>query len=200
MAYSPSPIRRESVISQAAQEICRFIEAEKLGPGDALYMELEGTEAMNVYVLDQDDEGRVYVLFPLPGLDVLNPLPAGSTHRLPGTRAGVRENWEVTSAGGSEDVSVIASREPLREVEAELASMPMAQPGAPVQYRELSGKALNETVQIITRGIGGTTAAAPVPGSSTTKLSDILAALAKQPDRAHDIWVWQTRLSNPQQP
>src|SRR2546429_55351 len=36
MAYSPSPIRRESVISQAAQEICRFIEAEKLGPGDAL--------------------------------------------------------------------------------------------------------------------------------------------------------------------
>src|SRR6267378_2428011 len=36
MAYSPTPIRRESVISQAAQEICRFIEAEKLGAGDAL--------------------------------------------------------------------------------------------------------------------------------------------------------------------
>ena len=35
MAYSPSPIRRESVISQAAQEICRYIEAEKLGAGDA---------------------------------------------------------------------------------------------------------------------------------------------------------------------
>src|ERR1700737_1152009 len=36
MVYSPTPIRRESVISQAAQEICRYIEAEKLGPGDAL--------------------------------------------------------------------------------------------------------------------------------------------------------------------
>src|SRR5713226_10178938 len=36
MAYSPTPIRRESVISRAAQEICRFIEAERLGPGDAL--------------------------------------------------------------------------------------------------------------------------------------------------------------------
>src|SRR6195256_6953517 len=36
MAYSPTPIRRDSVISQAAQEICRFIEAEKLGPGDGL--------------------------------------------------------------------------------------------------------------------------------------------------------------------
>src|SRR3981081_3075160 len=36
MAYGPSPIKRNSVISQAAQEICRFIEAERLGPGDAL--------------------------------------------------------------------------------------------------------------------------------------------------------------------
>ena len=36
MAYSPAPIKRESVISQAAQEICRYIEAEKLSPGDAL--------------------------------------------------------------------------------------------------------------------------------------------------------------------
>jgi len=32
MAYNPAPIRRDSVISQAAQEICRFIEAERLGP------------------------------------------------------------------------------------------------------------------------------------------------------------------------
>jgi GntR family transcriptional repressor for pyruvate dehydrogenase complex len=36
MRYSPSPIKRESVISQAAQEICRFIEAERLAAGEAL--------------------------------------------------------------------------------------------------------------------------------------------------------------------
>src|SRR5229473_3225684 len=36
MAYSPAPIRRDSVISQAAQEICRIIEAERLSPGEAL--------------------------------------------------------------------------------------------------------------------------------------------------------------------
>src|ERR1700739_5008223 len=36
MAYDPTPIRRDSVITQAAQEICRLIEAERLGPGDAL--------------------------------------------------------------------------------------------------------------------------------------------------------------------
>src|SRR5580693_2886840 len=36
MAYSPAPIRRESVISPAAPEICRVIEAERLSPGEAL--------------------------------------------------------------------------------------------------------------------------------------------------------------------
>jgi len=36
MAYDPTPIRRESVITRAAQEICRFIDAERLGAGDAL--------------------------------------------------------------------------------------------------------------------------------------------------------------------
>jgi len=36
MTYSPVPIRRESVISQAAQEICRYIEAEGLSPGSPL--------------------------------------------------------------------------------------------------------------------------------------------------------------------
>ena len=36
MAYEAAPIRRDSVITLAAQEICRFIEAERLSPGEAL--------------------------------------------------------------------------------------------------------------------------------------------------------------------
>src|SRR2546421_12970327 len=36
MAYEATPIRRDSVITQAAQEICRLIDAERLRPGDAL--------------------------------------------------------------------------------------------------------------------------------------------------------------------
>jgi len=36
MAYEAAPIRRDSVITRAAQEICRFIEAERLSPGEAL--------------------------------------------------------------------------------------------------------------------------------------------------------------------
>jgi DNA-binding FadR family transcriptional regulator len=48
MAYNPTPIRRDSVISQAAQEICRFIEAEKLGPGDALPPETRLSQMLGI--------------------------------------------------------------------------------------------------------------------------------------------------------
>jgi DNA-binding FadR family transcriptional regulator len=48
MVYSPAPIKRESVISQAAQEICRFIEAERLTPGDALPPETRLSQMLGI--------------------------------------------------------------------------------------------------------------------------------------------------------
>src|SRR5262245_29209949 len=36
MSYHPAPVRRDSVITRAAQELCRLIEAEALGPGSPL--------------------------------------------------------------------------------------------------------------------------------------------------------------------
>jgi GntR family transcriptional repressor for pyruvate dehydrogenase complex len=48
MAYEPATIRRDSVITQAAQEICRLMEAERLGPGDALPTETRLGELLGV--------------------------------------------------------------------------------------------------------------------------------------------------------
>jgi DNA-binding FadR family transcriptional regulator len=48
MAYSPSPIKRESVISRAAQEICRLIEAERLAPGEALPPETRLSQLLGI--------------------------------------------------------------------------------------------------------------------------------------------------------
>jgi GntR family transcriptional repressor for pyruvate dehydrogenase complex len=48
MGYSPSPIRRDSVISQAAQEICRYIEAERLAPGEALPPETRLSQMLGI--------------------------------------------------------------------------------------------------------------------------------------------------------
>ena len=48
MAYDPAPIRRDSVITQSAQEICRLIEAERLSPGDPLPTETRLAEMLGV--------------------------------------------------------------------------------------------------------------------------------------------------------
>ncbi len=48
MAYDPAPIRRDSVITQAAQEICRLAEAERLGAGDALPTETRLAQLLGI--------------------------------------------------------------------------------------------------------------------------------------------------------
>ena len=48
MAYGPSPIKRDSVISQAAQEICRIIEAERLAPGETLPPETRLSQMLGI--------------------------------------------------------------------------------------------------------------------------------------------------------
>jgi len=48
MAYSPSPIKRDSVISQAAQEICRLIETERLAAGEPLPPETKLSQLLGI--------------------------------------------------------------------------------------------------------------------------------------------------------
>lgn len=48
MDYSPAPIRRGSVISQAAEEICRYIEGMQLSTGDALPPETKLSEMLGI--------------------------------------------------------------------------------------------------------------------------------------------------------
>ena len=48
MSYEASPIRRDSVITRAAQEICRLIEAECLGPGDPLPTETRLAQMLGI--------------------------------------------------------------------------------------------------------------------------------------------------------
>lgn len=166
----------------------RLLPGARVEPGDKLYLELTGDDAMNVYVFNQDEKGSVFVLFPLPGLDSANPLPPKQSNRLPGSRQGVPESWQVTSAGGSEELFVVASRTPLAALEQELAAVPKAHPGAPVQ--------LGEEMLHTLRGIGGMEPS-EVEAAKAPRLSDVLAKVSEDPARSKDLWVWQTRLANP---
>lgn len=150
-------------------------------PGDELFLEIEGTSEMHVYVLNEDDQGNAFVLFPLPGLDLENPLPSGRKHRLPGPH-----NWKVTSAGGRESILVVASREPLSDLEAKIADMPMAGADA----REVADAELLPKL----RGIGGLT---PEPSTPDSTLSDIRGDVTVRSGGTGSVRVWEIQLDNP---
>jgi hypothetical protein len=166
----------------------------RVSPGDALFLELWGEDSMSVYVLHEDARGRVHVLFPLPGSGLGNPLPAMDRRRLPGARGGAVDRWRVASIGEREDLIVFASRTPLRSLEEEIAGLPIAgRPGTIDPAVELSPGAAARL-----RRIGGTeTAAEPAaPEQGSSRLAEVLGAIASEPDRARDVWVWQTKLGS----
>ncbi len=162
---------------------------DRVKPGDGLLLEIQGSEPIYVYVLDEDTRGSVYVLFPAPGLDLGNPLQANVLHRLPGTLKGEPHDWQVTSAGGQETVIVIASREPLPALEQEISAFPRATPGRPVVYGELAPGAIGAL-----RGIGGMPRASDASGARR-RLSQVLRS-GLAPAGGSAPWIWQIQLEN----
>ena len=73
------------------------------------------------HVINEDERGRAYALFPLPNLDLQNPLAAGRTPVIPGTLGGSSRSWVVDTAGGREHLLLLASPDRLVEVEAGLS-------------------------------------------------------------------------------
>ncbi|MGH8189554.1 MAG: protein kinase domain-containing protein, partial [Steroidobacteraceae bacterium] len=80
----------------------RLAAGSRVEPGDLLFLTLEASRPVFVYVVNQDETGQKYLLFPLPGYEPQNPIPVGTMNRLPGFRNGAAHHWEVTSAGGRE--------------------------------------------------------------------------------------------------
>jgi serine/threonine protein kinase len=160
----------------------------EITPGDALFMDIRPSASGYVYVLDEDERGEVVVLFPLPEVDVTNPLEAGVWSRLPGRRHERPIHWQVTSPGGREVVMALLAREPLRQLEREIAGFSRATSGAPIVYGKVGSEALGSL-----RGIGGVVGAVESEGPPP-RLSRILRALPS--DKSADLWSWQIELAN----
>jgi hypothetical protein len=162
-------------------------------PGDRLFLEVQSPQDTYMYVLNADEMGELFVLFPA-GLDLTNPLPSGVRVRLPGRVGGQQMTWEVTSAGGKEKFLVIASRRPLQELERDIAQLPRAEQGRQVAYAQVSP----ESIQVL-RGVGGL---APAPSSAagsgaSDRLSDVARSLSTAAARESGIWTWEIQLENP---
>ena len=192
----PAPIGAFTVDATLVREGQGIEERLRTGgrvfPGDALSLDFKGSEALFVYILNEDRKGETWVLFPA-GLDLDNPLVPGVTHKLPGDLDSLPQSWKVTSAGGEETILIIASRRPLGDLENELARLPHAGPGRPGTYAQLGP----EAIDLLLRGIGGMMGRIEPTASAGSRLAQIAKLVPETGRSTGDIWVKQILLQNP---
>ena len=145
-----------------------------------------------VYVVNEDDHGASFLLFPLPGLETANPLPVGTPNEMPGFVNGTRVFWEVSTAGGREHFLVFASPQPLSPAfQRVFDALPRPSANAPTLAQPLS----SDLVSVL-RGVGGlTTTPAPVAGPGLR--AEFGSALPGGEETVRGVWVRQLTLENP---
>jgi serine/threonine-protein kinase len=168
----------------------RLAPASRVQPGDQLYLTLETSHPVFVYVVNQDDTGNSFLLFPLPGYEPGNPIPPGATNRLPGARDGEQHYWQVTSAGGREHFLIYAAPQRLGAFEQILTALPRAELGRSIESVPLSAAALNTL-----RGVGGVVPGVPAVASIPTPAE--LQPLADEPETTTGVWARRITLENP---
>ncbi|MGQ0721162.1 MAG: serine/threonine-protein kinase [Candidatus Eiseniibacteriota bacterium] len=162
----------------------------QLALGDRLSLEIQASTPLHVYVINEDDAGRAFALFPLPGIEPGNPLPPNVRHVLPGQRDGKSMSWTVDTPGGQEHLMVLAS--PTRLIEFEVEMNGLARPGQ-------SAVSIPESAKSRLRGIGSLEESpAAVEGQPATRLFELVEQLAAGSETVRGVWMRRIDLANPQ--
>ena len=160
----------------------------KLTTGDRLFFTVQTTAPTFLYIVNEPEQGEPFLLFPLPGARVQNPLPANQRIRVPGDMF-----WQVTSAGGREHFVVFAS--PDRVAAFEEAFAKLATPGAGRAPRDAAP--LPSATAERLRGVGGLVPAIP-PGKAGARFSSLFTTpLSGTRETANGLWVRQLTVENP---
>jgi serine/threonine protein kinase len=161
-------------------------EDSKVSPGDELFLKFQASKPLNLYVVNEDEKGESFLLFPLPGQRLTNPLPAGQSVTVPDAT-----RWRVTSAGGREHFLVFASPDSLVAFEEVFAALPTpkeARPSVPLQFAT--------TLERL-RSVGGLapTLARQPTGAGLWRM--FTTPLTNAREAARGLWVRQITLENP---
>ena len=165
----------------------------RVNAGDQVFLEIRSAARMHVYVLNEDEDGRVVVMFPLPSLDLANPLSPHAMHRLPGSVAGEPKYWDIGGARGRETFLVIASRSELTEFQASLGEARRADAGAAAVDMDRAEGA----IRTILRGVTGISSATDDEAShATRRLFGLTRGLADKAASGEGVWMWMLELEN----
>jgi tRNA A-37 threonylcarbamoyl transferase component Bud32 len=88
--------------------------------GDRLDLRVSAPARTWAYVLNEDAENALHVLFPVAGLDRVNPLPAGETVTLPGAQGSRSLSWEIAASNGRDEFVLVLARAPIAALEQRL--------------------------------------------------------------------------------
>jgi eukaryotic-like serine/threonine-protein kinase len=170
----------------------RLTPGARVAKDDELTLRIQSSVPVYAYVVNEDDRGESYLLFPLPDQQLTNPLPAGTRHEIPGIVNGEQVRWRVSSAGGREHFLIfVTPDEPLPGFERMFASLPRPRFGEPVIAQAMP----HELVGAL-RGVGGLSRAAPA-GASARLADQFAVPLAEREEIARGVWVRQLTLENP---
>ncbi len=162
---------------------------DRVTPGDELFMTLNVSAPTYLYVVNEDDRGDSFLLFPLPGQAIANPIRAETPIRIPGT-GDEKINWVLTSVGEREHFIVFASPERMQAFEEIFATLPR-----PVIGRKILSVPIPKGTLSKLRAVGGLTAPPAQAGVSFANM--FTSPLGESAETAHGMWVRQLTLLNP---
>ena len=172
---------------------------DRVRPGDLLSFQVQVWVPTYLYVVNEDEEGASFLMFPLPGQSVVNPLQPGRRHRIPGMSQGKQISWRVSTPGRREHFVLFASRERSPEFETIVSTLPVPllnSPVASVEPAPLSPEALT-----VLRSVGGL-AVSSVPGADANASRQLhrlpeFAPFVPGEQTARGIWRRRATFENP---
>jgi hypothetical protein len=170
----------------------KLSQGSRVRPGDELFAVIDASQPVFVYIINRDETGQSFLLFPLPGFDPANPLSARQKARLPGTQNGQQLYWRVTSIGGQEHFFLYVTPHRLVEFEQVLTALPRAELGRSVSSMLLPTSAIG-----VLRGVGGLSSVESSPTASTGAELAGVPPLRDDNESAKGVWARRISLQNP---
>lgn len=140
----------------------RLVDGATIELGDRLRLELSSNRSTWLYVLNDDGSIAPTVLFPLPGIEPVNPLRHGVRWQLPGKDGMTELSWQVDAEAERETFVVVASTAPLATLEEGVA-----------QWRH----AASPDNALVMRGVGRLVPATPEPVRERGSLDALLGRI-----------------------
>ncbi len=155
---------------------------------DEISLSVSTSAPTYLYVVNEDEQDEAYLLFPIPGQTLTNPLPANQEVRVP---AGY--NWQVSSAGGKEHFLVFASKERLSAFEDAFRLLPAPRVGGSGQSQRLPAATI-ENFRGSRRRRAGANRARPV--DSGARFRTLFTQPLSGREVVEGLWVRQLTLDN----